>query len=121
MPLFKKDPDKKKPSFANVTKGSSSSADGTYATTPEGAHHDPLPQGRDFSNVRSGASSTAPTRERAERATYVVRSGDSLSRIARRHYGDAKQWTRIYEANMDLIGKNPDLIQPGQLLVLPQD
>ncbi len=127
MSLFKKDPPAQKPSFSNVKKGSSSSADGTYTANPGVTPQHPAgPQttpkatrGADFSNVRSGASSTAPTREPAERSTYTVRSGDSLSKIARRHYGDAKEWTRIYEANQELIGKDPDLIQPGQVLVLP--
>ena len=44
-----------------------------------------------------------------------------MSKIARRFYGDAKKWPRIYEANKSLIGDNPDLIQPGQNLVIPQD
>ena len=44
--------------------------------------------------------------------------GDSLSKIAQREYGDAKQWTRIFEANRDII-TDPDLIHPGQELRLP--
>jgi nucleoid-associated protein YgaU len=50
--------------------------------------------------------------------TYVVVKGDSLSRIAKREYGDAQEWRRIYEANRDVID-NPDLIYPGQTLRLP--
>ncbi len=65
----------------------------------------------DFSNVKSGASSTA-TR------TYVVVSGDSLSKIAKREYGDANKWKQLYEANRDTI-KDPNLIYPGQKLKLP--
>ena len=70
----------------------------------------------DFSDVQSG-SSTAP--ERAGK-TYTVASGDSLSKIAQREYGDAKEWRRIFEANRDKI-KNPDLIHPGQVLDIPTD
>ncbi len=53
--------------------------------------------------------------------TYTVQSGDSLSKIAKSHYGDAGDWKRIYEANKTLIGANPDLIHPGQRLVIPRD
>ena len=65
----------------------------------------------DFSNVKGGSSSTATK-------VYVVVSGDSLSKIAKREYGDAAKWHAIYEANRDTI-KDPDLIHPGQVLTLP--
>lgn len=72
----------------------------------------------DFSNVQSG-SSTAPDATRQETAaTYTVKSGDSLSAIAKREYGDASEWRRIFEANRDQI-KDPDLIHPGQELKIP--
>ena len=69
----------------------------------------------DFSDVRSGSSSTA---ESNTGRTYTVVKGDSLSKIAKQVYGDAQQWTKIFEANRDII-QNPDLIQPGQTLRLP--
>jgi uncharacterized protein YidB (DUF937 family) len=69
----------------------------------------------DFSNVQSGSSSrpVPPPEE-----TYTVASGDSLSRIAKRFYGDANQWRKIFDANRDQID-NPDLIHPGQKLKIP--
>jgi len=67
----------------------------------------------DFSNVKGGSSSTA-----ASSKVYVVVSGDSLSKIAQREYGNANQWPRIYEANRDLL-KDPDKIYPGQKLRIP--
>lgn len=74
----------------------------------------------DFSDVRSGSSSTAPQSPAAARQrTYTVVAGDSLSKIAKREYGDASKWPRIFEANRDKI-QNPDLIHPGQVLNLPQ-
>ena len=79
------------PDFSNVKSG----------TTP------------DFSNVKSGSNSTAATPK-----TYVVVSGDSLSKIALREYGSADQWTRIHEANRDIL-KDPDKIFPGQKLRIP--
>jgi nucleoid-associated protein YgaU len=68
----------------------------------------------DFSDVKSGSSSTAP----AGAQSYTVVKGDSLSKIAKRFYGDAQQWQKIYEANKDQI-KNPDLIYPGQTVRIP--
>jgi nucleoid-associated protein YgaU len=74
----------------------------------------------DFSDVRSGSSSTAPAAQNsAFNRTYTVVAGDSLSKIAKREYGDASKWHRIFEANRDKI-QNPDLIHPGQVLNLPQ-
>lgn len=85
---------------------------------------DPKPK-PDFSNVQSGSSSTAPekpappTPEKTGAATtYTVVSGDSLSKIAKRKYGDAQKWPVIFEANRDTI-KDPDLIHPGQVLKIP--
>jgi nucleoid-associated protein YgaU len=71
--------------------------------------------------VRSGSSSTAPhgTPAPASRRSYTVVAGDSLSKIAKRTYGDANRWRAIYELNKDII-KNPDLIHPGQVLTLPE-
>jgi nucleoid-associated protein YgaU len=69
---------------------------------------------KDFSDVQSGSSSTAPGPNR----TITVKKGDSLSKIAKRELGDANKWQAIFDANRDQIS-NPDLIQPGQVLVLP--
>ena len=65
----------------------------------------------DFSNVQSGSSSTAEK-------VYVVVSGDSLSKIAKREYGNANDWPRIFEANKDVL-KDPNKIFPGQKLRIP--
>ena len=86
----------------------------------------------DFSDVQSGSSTTAaappapapvpdlgPTAGTSgQDQTYTVVNGDSLSKIAKRYYGDANEWPRIHEANRDQI-KNPDLIHPGQRLKIP--
>ena len=83
---------------------------------------DPKPK-PDFSNVQSGSSSTAPEKPAppattGAATTYTVVSGDSLSKIAKRQYGDAQKWPVIFEANRDTI-KDPDLIHPGQVLKIP--
>jgi nucleoid-associated protein YgaU len=75
----------------------------------------------DFSDVKGGSSSqnvSQPSPVQQEEQTYTVVSGDSLSKISKRIYGDASRWKKIYEANTDQI-KNPDLIYPGQVLKIP--
>lgn len=49
---------------------------------------------------------------------YVVKRGDSLSKIAKKEYGDAKLYMKIFEANKPLL-KDPNLIHPGQTLRIP--
>ena len=75
-----------------------------------------------FSDVQSGGSSTAPAPSPAPAAprTYTVAAGDSLSKIAKKLYGDANKWKRIFDANRDTV-KNPDLIHPGQVLKIPEN
>jgi nucleoid-associated protein YgaU len=51
---------------------------------------------------------------------YVIQKGDSLSVIAKRYYGNAKDYPRIFDANREVI-KNPDLIYPGQKIRIPLD
>ena len=50
--------------------------------------------------------------------TYTVKSGDTLSRIAKEHLGDANAYMKIYEANRDQLS-DPDKIKPGQVLKIP--
>ncbi len=50
--------------------------------------------------------------------TYTVKSGDSLSKIAKEIYGDPMKYTVIFEANTPML-KDPDKIYPGQVLRIP--
>lgn len=51
---------------------------------------------------------------------YTVKKDDCLWNISKKFYGDATKWRRIYVANKKVIGANPDLIYPGQKLVIPK-
>lgn len=51
--------------------------------------------------------------------TYTVQAGDSLSKISQQFYGNPREYQKIFEANRDQL-KNPDQIQPGQRLVIPE-
>lgn len=53
-----------------------------------------------------------------EAAFYTVQSGDTLSKIAKDHYGDAGKYPTIFEANKPMLS-HPDKIYPGQTLRLP--
>lgn len=80
----------------------------------------------DFSNVQGGSSSVAtppvspPASMAPQPSKYTVAKGDSLSKIAKKHYGNGNLWKKIYSANREVIGDNPDLIKPGQILVIPE-
>ena len=54
----------------------------------------------------------------AAQQTYTVKSGDTLSKIAKEHLGDANAYMKIFNANKDQL-TDPDKIQPGQVLKIP--
>lgn len=63
----------------------------------------------------------APTEEEKEKVEYYeIVSGDTLGAIAKRFYGDASKYTRIQEANKELI-PDANKIYPGQKIKIPQD
>lgn len=56
--------------------------------------------------------------EPAEEQVHVVVSGDTLSKIAKKYYGDAKLYPKIFEANRDILD-DPNMIRVGQKLRIP--
>jgi nucleoid-associated protein YgaU len=64
-------------------------------------------------DISIDASLPLPTR------TYEVKSGDTLSKIAKEFYGDAGQYMKIFKANGDKL-TDPDKIKVGQELVIPR-
>ena len=53
-----------------------------------------------------------------EKQFYTVKKGDYLSKIAKEVYGNANKYNIIFEANKPML-KDPNLIYPGQVLVIP--
>jgi len=51
---------------------------------------------------------------------YEIVSGDTLSGIAKKFYGDGSRYMRIFKANKEVI-KDPDKIYPGQKIRIPKD
>jgi nucleoid-associated protein YgaU len=66
---------------------------------------------------------TTATPQQAPAATpstfYTVKSGDTLSKISERFYGDANRYQELFEANQPML-KDPDKIYPGQVLRVPK-
>ncbi len=52
---------------------------------------------------------------------YTVQSGDSLAAIAQKFYGDSSEqsWRKIYDANKNVIGSDPNQLQVGMILTIP--
>jgi nucleoid-associated protein YgaU len=50
--------------------------------------------------------------------TYTVKAGDTLSKIAKEHLGNANAYMKIFDANKDQLS-DPDKIKPGQVLKIP--
>lgn len=65
------------------------------------------------SSARSGDASPSTAQ------SYTVVKGDCLWNIAKKFYGDGSKYTVIYNANQSVIGGNPNLIYPGQVLTIP--
>ena len=64
---------------------------------------------------REATSSPAP----AAAQTYMVVKGDCLWNIAKKFYGNGSKYSIIYNVNKSVIGGNPNLIYPGQVLTIP--
>jgi nucleoid-associated protein YgaU len=93
----------KRPDFSNVQSG--------FGTSEQAKP--------DFSNVQAGASSTEAISTGAmDERSYTVQKGDTLSHIAKAHYGKPNKWHVIYDANRDQL-QDPDKIFPGQVLRIP--
>jgi nucleoid-associated protein YgaU len=65
--------------------------------------------------VTVAAAAQAP-----EARFYTVKKGDTLSAIAKAHYGEASKYPAIFEANRPML-KDPDKIYPGQTLRIPPE
>ncbi|MBY0497807.1 MAG: LysM peptidoglycan-binding domain-containing protein [Cyanobacteria bacterium] len=64
------------------------------------------------------AQVTIDPNAKAEATTYTVKPGDTLSKIAKEHLGDANAYMKIFDANKDQLS-DPDKIKPGQVLKIP--
>jgi len=63
--------------------------------------------------VQSASASAAPQE-------YVIKAGDTLSKLSERFYNSPDKWTKIFEANRESV-RNPNYIYIGQRIVIPAD
>lgn len=115
------------PSGATRTRQPGVAPQSAAPAAAETAAAEPVPAGRgtieflhpepaaDAAASRAAGSSAPATFER-----YTVKKGDSLWKIAKRFYGDAYQWRRIYDANRGQLS-NPNRVQRGMTLKIPMD
>ncbi|MFJ8011920.1 LysM peptidoglycan-binding domain-containing protein [Streptomyces sp. NPDC096339] len=89
----------------------------TTAGAVPGAPHTPTPMSAAHKAVP--AAPAAKPMPAAKKRMYTVKTGDSLPEIARRELGNEARWRELYAMNRGVIGANPDLIRPGQVLNLP--
>jgi len=64
------------------------------------------------------AEVTVDPNAKAQAKTYTVKSGDTLSKIAKEHLGDGNAYMTIFNANKDQLS-DPNQIKPGQVLKIP--
>ena len=66
------------------------------------------------------SSESVPEPEYKDR-WHIVQPGENLTVIARVYYGPdhASHWITLYNFNRELIGENPDIVQPGMELKIP--
>jgi nucleoid-associated protein YgaU len=72
----------------------------------------------DWRNDIVGDIKVDPNAKAQAATTYTVKSGDTLSKIAKEHLGDANAYMKIFDANKDQL-TDPDKIKPGQVLKIP--
>lgn len=70
-------------------------------------------------SVVAGAPTPTATAAEVAGESYEVQSGDTLGTIAQQFYGDPTMWRRIYDANKDAIGADPDKLKIGTKLTVP--
>ena len=102
-----------------VTYDSSTSTATVYGVAPDQATREKIIlSAGNVSSVSHVDDRMSVEQSGPEARFYAVKSGDTLSKIAKESYGDANQYTKIFEANRPML-KSPDKIYPGQMLRIP--
>jgi LysM repeat protein len=90
---------------------------GALVALPQSAHAEVKTPAK-AATVTEQAHTTALVTAKAVTRTYTVRSGDTLSGVARKFYGNPARWRWIYAANRAKI-HNPNVIYVGERLTIP--
>lgn len=78
-----------------------------------------VPAVKTATKIHSNGLQDRPNTTHAGGSHTVVR-GDTLWAIAKKFYGSGTRYTKIYNANKNIIGSNPNKIYPGQVLAIPE-
>ncbi|WP_043907412.1 LysM peptidoglycan-binding domain-containing protein [Kitasatospora griseola] len=108
------------PAGGSGTGGNQSPAPTTSPTAPNSDPSQPagtLQPSTSTPPTSSPSATDTPAAGTPAAQPYTVGPGDTLAKIARTHELDGG-WTELYNANKQVLGENPDLIQPGQVLNL---
>ncbi len=70
------------------------------------------------SNIETPVAASEPTTVSGLSQKYTVGKNDTLQKISQKFYGTTKKWTKIYNANRDVL-KGPNKLYPGQTLNIP--
>ncbi len=73
----------------------------------------------DFQIPNQQPVGSLPPTQGGKQRIHIVQPGEWLSKIALKYYGDAMKYPIIHKANLKIIGPNPDIIRPGQELIIP--
>jgi len=124
MPVAKAAPKPEQPSAAVLRERPSQADSKTKTVTSEektklAAKTAPLSSGTTKSATEGVKAAKASTTDAAGQQ-YIVKSGDTLSKIAERFYNSMHKWEKIYEANREIV-KNPHYIYIGQKIMIPPD
>jgi LysM repeat protein len=88
------------------------------STPPPTAAPAPVPAPAAGAVVSGGVPATAPAAAPSGERVHVVERGDTLGAIAKKYYGKAGLYPKIFDANRDVLD-DPDKIKPGQKLRIP--
>ena len=95
--------------------------DGSEASWRRIYHENLQVIGNDPNQLRPGEVLFIPGVQVQPGTNYIVQQGDTLSGIALRFYGDGSEasWRKIYNANVQAIGNDPNQLRPGEVLFIP--
>lgn len=87
-------------------------------TETPAAENEKAPEAKAETPAAETVAPVAPP-DPADSTVYVVQSGDTLGKIAQKHYGSARHSNMIFKANGDIL-KDPNKLRPGMKLIVPK-
>lgn len=89
---------------------------GAFVGQPGGYQYASEP-GNVYVNIPGSPAQT--TSQSTALPTYTVKTGDTLSKIARNYFGSSNLWRSLWQTNTDVIGNDPNRLTPGMVISIP--